>query len=101
MRITDLLKSESIVLGASPADKAAAINQLADLMEAGGNYVVTLTARKKASKGYSKITLKYRKSDCLITGLSLEEFSGAVNTYVLSSLRTGETIPPAVFNIPK
>ncbi len=37
MRITDLLKSESIVLGASPADKAAAINQLADLMEAGGN----------------------------------------------------------------
>ena len=37
MRITDLLKNESIVLGASPADKAAAINQLADLMEAGGN----------------------------------------------------------------
>ena len=37
MRITDLLKSDSIVLGASPADKAAAINQLADLMEAGGN----------------------------------------------------------------
>ena len=37
MRITDLLKNESIVLGASPADKTAAINQLADLMEAGGN----------------------------------------------------------------
>lgn len=37
MRITDLLKSDSIVLGAAPADKAAAINQLADLMAAGGN----------------------------------------------------------------
>ncbi|SFT69257.1 PTS system, fructose-specific IIC component [Selenomonas sp. GACV-9] len=37
MRITDLLKSDSILLGAAPADKAAAINQLADLMEAGGN----------------------------------------------------------------
>ncbi|MBQ1416778.1 MAG: PTS sugar transporter subunit IIA, partial [Selenomonas sp.] len=37
MRITDLLKSESIALGTSPADKNAAINQLADLMEAGGN----------------------------------------------------------------
>lgn len=37
MRITDLLKSDSITLGAAPADKAAAINQLADLMEAGGN----------------------------------------------------------------
>lgn len=37
MRITDLLKSDSIALGAAPADKAAAIRQLADLMEAGGN----------------------------------------------------------------
>lgn len=37
MRITDLLKSDSIVLGAAPSDKAAAINALADLMEAGGN----------------------------------------------------------------
>lgn len=71
------------------------------LMEAGGNYVVTLTARKKASKGYSKITLKYSKSDCIITGLSLEEFSGAVNTYTLSSIRTAVSIPDAVFNIPK
>lgn len=37
MRITDLLKGDSIALGAAPADKAAAIRQLADLMEAGGN----------------------------------------------------------------
>ena len=33
MRITDLLKSESILLGAQPADKNAAIQQLTDLME--------------------------------------------------------------------
>ena len=37
MRITDLLKSESIQLGASPANKQAAIDLLADLMEKGGN----------------------------------------------------------------
>ena len=37
MRITDLLKSESILLGAQPADKNAAIDQLTDLMEKGGN----------------------------------------------------------------
>ena len=37
MRITDLLKSESILLGAQPADKTAAIRQLTDLMEKGGN----------------------------------------------------------------
>ena len=37
MRITDLLKSESILLGAKPADKNAAIDQLTDLMEKSGN----------------------------------------------------------------
>lgn len=37
MRITDLLKSESIALGQKPADKESAIRQLADLMAASGN----------------------------------------------------------------
>ena len=37
MRITELLKRESIVLGAHPEDKQAAISQLAELMNASGN----------------------------------------------------------------
>ena len=37
MRITDLLKNESIVLGAKPADKKSAIHELAGLMDASGN----------------------------------------------------------------
>lgn len=37
MRITDLLKSESIALGQKPADKQSAIRHLADLMAASGN----------------------------------------------------------------
>ncbi|WP_432647828.1 PTS sugar transporter subunit IIA, partial [Mitsuokella sp.] len=37
MRITDLLKSESIALGVKPTDKESAIRQLADLMAASGN----------------------------------------------------------------
>ena len=37
MKISDLLSSQSIQIGASPADKSAAINQLADLMEKGGS----------------------------------------------------------------
>ena len=37
MRITELLKRESIVLDAHPADKQAAIGQLAELMNASGN----------------------------------------------------------------
>ena len=35
MKISDLLSSQSIQIGAAPADKSAAINQLADLMEKG------------------------------------------------------------------
>ena len=37
MRITDLLKRDSIALNTAPADKEAAIRKLADLMDAGGN----------------------------------------------------------------
>ena len=37
MRITDLLKSESIMLGAQPKDKRDAIAILTGLMEKGGN----------------------------------------------------------------
>lgn len=39
MRITELLKRESIVLGAHPEDKQAAISQLAELMNASGNLI--------------------------------------------------------------
>ena len=52
MRITDLLKQESILLGAQPKDKEAAIHELADLMEKGGNlsdkaqYVKDVLARE-------------------------------------------------------
>ena len=37
MKISDLLSPQSIQIGAAPADKSAAINQLADLMEKGGS----------------------------------------------------------------
>ncbi len=37
MRITDLLKPQSIDLNAVVADKPAAVERLVDLMEAGGN----------------------------------------------------------------
>ena len=52
MRITDLLKQESILLGAQPTDKESAIRELADLMEQGGNlkdkaqYVKDVLARE-------------------------------------------------------
>lgn len=52
MRITDLLKPQSIDLNAIVADKPAAVERLVDLMEAGGNladkalYKVRVLARE-------------------------------------------------------
>ena len=37
MKITDLLKPQSILLNAAPTDKADAIYTLGDLMDKGGN----------------------------------------------------------------
>ena len=52
MRITDLLQADGILLSASPADKKAALDQLADLQMASGNisdkakYIADLEARE-------------------------------------------------------
>ena len=54
MRITDLLKPESILLNATPTDKADAIYTLGDLMDKGGNlsdkaeYLKAVFAREEA-----------------------------------------------------
>ena len=54
MRITDLLKPESILLNAAPIDKADAIYTLGDLMDKGGNlsdkaeYLKAVFAREEA-----------------------------------------------------
>ena len=54
MRITDLLKPESILLNATPTDKANAIYTLGDLMDKSGNlsdkaeYLKAVFAREEA-----------------------------------------------------
>lgn len=54
MKIRDLLKAQSIQLGAKPADKPSAIRLLADLMEKGGNlankeeYLTAVFAREES-----------------------------------------------------
>lgn len=64
-------------------------------------YEVTIKARKKASKGFSVILLRYRKSDCLITSMRLEEFSGVTNEYTMTDCKVGEAIPATRFDLPK
>lgn len=69
------------------------------ISEEGGNYVIVLTARKKAAKGYSLITLTYRKSDCVMVKMETKEFNGVVNNYVLSDIKVNSTIDKGVYAI--
>lgn len=50
----------------------------------GNFYLITLTARKKAPRGYSKIVAYYRVSDCLINSMRMDEFNGASTFYTVA-----------------
>ena len=65
---------------------AADNNAESYVTEQGANKVVTLTARKAAPRGYSKITITYRKSDNMPVVLVFEEFNGTVTTYKMSNI---------------
>ncbi|MBO2524209.1 MAG: hypothetical protein CW341_00675 [Bacteroidetes bacterium] len=54
--------------------------------EKGANKVVTLSAKKTAPRGYSKIVITYRKSDNIPVELVFEEFNGTVTTYKISDI---------------
>ena len=47
----------------------------------GGDYVVTVTARKKAARGYSKVIIRYDASDCSIREMQMDEVTGASTFY--------------------
>lgn len=68
--------------------KQAATDNNADftVTEKGNNKVVTITAKKQAPRGYSKIIVTARKSDNLPVEMVLEEFNGTVTTYKLSNI---------------
>ncbi|MDE6872727.1 MAG: outer membrane lipoprotein carrier protein LolA [Bacteroidales bacterium] len=60
-------------------------------------YLVTMTARKKAAKGYSSIVLLYDLKTCVLKRMEMVEFSKISNLYEMSSIKTGGAIPPAVY----
>jgi len=67
-------------------EKAAADNDTdTAVKEEGGNKIITLTAKKKAPRGYARIELTYNKADGLLRKMILEEFGGVTNTYVISN----------------
>ena len=61
-------------------------NAATSVSEKGANKVVTLTAKKASTRGYSKIVITYRKSDNLPVELVFEEFNGTVTTYKMTNI---------------
>lgn len=68
--------------------------------ETAEGYVVTLTAGAGAKRGYSKIVLVYRKSDCVLTRMTMEEVSGIATVYEMKGIRKNTSFPEDVFRVP-
>lgn len=61
---------------------------------------ITITARKKSPRGYSRIELSYRKSDGLLQSMKLIEFNGTVSEYRMTGFIPSATLPADAFAIP-
>lgn len=81
------LKNTLLNCIAGDVEKVAADND-ADLVSKSknGGRVVTLTAKKAAARGYSRIVLEYR-ADGLLTNMLLEEFGGISTEMKISNIR--------------
>lgn len=64
-------------------------------------YTVTLTARKKAARGYKTIVLRYSKSTHLLNTMEMNEFLGNSNIYTMADYKVNGQVDAAKFNIPK
>ncbi len=64
-------------------------------------YVVTLTAKKKQARGYSKIVLTYDPKALLLTRMQMDEFNGNSTLYEMSGTKANATINASVYDIPK
>lgn len=70
------------------------------VLDSGQSYIITMTARQEATTGYARTTLEYRKSDCLLVKLELEEFSHVVNSFAFSGVSLDSPLDKTVFEIP-
>jgi outer membrane lipoprotein-sorting protein len=84
-----------------PATVAKAQKADIKVADSGKMYVVTITATKDSPKKYSRIELNYRKTDCVLVKMVMDEPSGVSNTYEMSNIRKNITVEPSSFAIPK
>ena len=78
------------------ADNGAQIS----VKESGDGYVVTLTNDNAARRGYSKIVLTYRKSDCLLVKMVMDEPTGISTLYEMKEIKKNASFPDEVFKLP-
>lgn len=83
-----------------PETVAAANNAKLAVSETAEGYVVTLTASAAGHRGYSKIVLTYRKSDCVLVKMIMEETVGITNTYEMKDVKKNTSLPSDAFRIP-
>ena len=60
--------------------------ELVSKPKSGGGKTVTLTARRQAARGYSKIVLEYR-ADGVLTSMIMEEFGGVSTEMKFSNIK--------------
>lgn len=82
------LKNTLLNCIAGDVDKVAAENDanIATKSKSGGGRTVTLTAKKAAARGYSRIVIDYR-ADGTMTSMLLEEFTGVSTEIKISNIR--------------
>ena len=76
-------------------------NAIYNIEDGAKEYKVTIAARAKAPRGYSRIVMTFRKSDCMVTSLETTEFNGMVNSYTLAGFSKNVPVDDSVFAIPE
>ena len=63
-------------------------------------YLVTIKAKTASPRGYSSVSLLYRKSDCVVIKMILDEFSGIRTVYDMTGIKLGSPVDSSKFKIP-
>lgn len=85
----------------NPAKVADDNNADLSVLPSSDSYVVTISAKAGTSNKYSRIQLTYRKSDCVLVKMIMDEPSGVSNAYEMSSIEKNVSVADSEFVIPK
>lgn len=70
------------------------------VLDNGTHYIVSMTAKTSSAKGYARTSITYRKSDCVLVKLELEEFSHVINSFSFDNIVRNKAIDDSVYVIP-